>query len=105
MLDIAYGHTATSADDELIMLADTVVREAMDTGSLAGTLVDFFPAREYSRIARAEGQLLTIHRPSVQYIPSWFPGGGFKRRAAWIRGMMRDMYDRPYAQAKADVVS
>ena len=57
MLDIAYGHTATSMDDELIMLADTVVREAMDTGSLAGTLVDFFPAREYSRIARAETAL------------------------------------------------
>ncbi|EPS99055.1 hypothetical protein FOMPIDRAFT_1050962 [Fomitopsis schrenkii] len=83
MLEIAYGHTATSADDELIMLADTVVREAMDTGSLAGTLVDFFPA--------------------LRYIPSWFPGGGFKRRAAWIRGMMRELYDRPYAQAKANI--
>ncbi|KZT69365.1 cytochrome P450 [Daedalea quercina L-15889] len=81
MLDIAYGPAATSVDDELIMLADTVVREAMDAGSIAGTLVDFFPA--------------------IQYIPSWFPGGGFKRRAARIRGMMHEMYNRPYEQVKA----
>ncbi|KAH9917056.1 cytochrome P450 monooxygenase [Fomitopsis serialis] len=85
MLEIAYGHTAASADDELIMLADTVVREAMDEGSIAGTLVDYFP--------------------SLRYIPAWFPGGGFKRRAARIHGMMREMYDRPYEQAKAAVVS
>jgi len=83
MLEIAYGHTAASAYDELITLAATVVREAMDAGSIAGTLVDYFP--------------------SLRYIPSWFPGGGFKRRAAWIHGMMREMYDRPYEQAKAAV--
>lgn len=47
MIEIAYGDTATSADDELITLADAVVRETMDSsGSLVGTLVDFFPARK-----------------------------------------------------------
>ncbi|KAH9834665.1 cytochrome P450 [Rhodofomes roseus] len=81
MMEIAYGHTAVSADDELITLADTVVREAMDSGSIAGTLVDYFP--------------------SLRCIPTWLPGGRFKRRAARIRGMMREMYDRPYEQAKA----
>lgn len=105
MLEIAYGHTATSADDELIMLADTVVREAMDTGSLAGTLVDFFPARKFPCVMCTVVLLLIVWGSTVRYIPSWFPGGGFKRRAAWIRGMMRELYDRPYAQAKANIVS
>lgn len=41
---------------------------------------------------------------TVRFIPSWFPGG-LKRRASWIRSMTREMYDRPYAQAKANIVS
>ena len=68
MLDIAYGHTTTSADDELIMLADTVVREAMDTGSLAGTLIDFFPARVYPSISSMGYRSHNIERQSGIYL-------------------------------------
>ena len=42
--------------------------------------------------------------PAVKYIPSWFPGAGFKRKAAeWRRGVLKGV-STPFEQAKKDMV-
>lgn len=37
-------------------------------------------------------------------LPSWFPGGGFKREAATWRPIVEEMYMRPYREVKAALV-
>jgi len=43
-------------------------------------------------------------RLSVKYIPAWFPGAGFKKKALKWRKLARDMIDRPYDMVKAQFV-
>ncbi|KAI6006539.1 cytochrome P450 [Pisolithus orientalis] len=40
---------------------------------------------------------------SVRYLPSWFPGAGFKRNAAKCRGMAAEMAELPFAMAKDEM--
>ena len=41
---------------------------------------------------------------AVKYIPSWFPGAGFKRKAAeWRDGILKGI-SAPHAQVKRDMV-
>ena len=42
--------------------------------------------------------------PTVKYIPLWFPGAGFKRKAAeWRRGILKGI-SAPYEQVKKHMV-
>lgn len=41
---------------------------------------------------------------SVQYLPSWMPGAGFKRQAAIWHKWVMDMTIVPYAAVKNDLV-
>lgn len=46
-----------------------------------------------------------IRRPSVKYVPDWFPGAEFKKRAKEGYGIARDMLNKPYDLAKQRYVS
>ncbi|KAI6003411.1 cytochrome P450 [Pisolithus marmoratus] len=41
--------------------------------------------------------------PFLQYLPSWFPGAGFKRTGAQCREMIAEMADVPFAMAKNEM--
>lgn len=41
---------------------------------------------------------------SVSYIPSWFPGGGLKKRAEEGRRLQQDLIELPYADLKSRMV-
>ncbi|KAI6117220.1 cytochrome P450 [Pisolithus croceorrhizus] len=41
--------------------------------------------------------------PFLLYLPSWFPGAGFKRKAAHCRRMAAEMVDLPFAIAKDEM--
>lgn len=41
--------------------------------------------------------------PFLRYLPSWFPGAGFKRNAAKCRGMAAEMAELPFAMAKDEM--
>ncbi|KAI6108216.1 cytochrome P450 [Pisolithus sp. B1] len=41
--------------------------------------------------------------PFLLYLPSWFPGAGFKRKAAHCRKMAAEMVDLPFAIAKDEM--
>ncbi|GJE96482.1 cytochrome P450 [Phanerochaete sordida] len=39
--------------------------------------------------------------PTFRHIPAWFPGGGYKRRAAEWKKLVGSMYEEPYRMYKA----
>ncbi|KAI6003413.1 cytochrome P450 [Pisolithus marmoratus] len=41
--------------------------------------------------------------PFLQYLPAWFPGAGFKRKAAQCREMVTEMTEVPFAMAKDEM--
>ncbi|KZT03201.1 cytochrome P450 monooxygenase [Laetiporus sulphureus 93-53] len=84
MMEIAYGHSVTSADDEFINLSEAALAGTVEAGSAAATLVDFFPF--------------------LRYIPEWMPGGGFKKRAYEVRKLVQRMIDTPYEKVKEAMV-
>ncbi|KAI5988515.1 cytochrome P450 [Pisolithus albus] len=43
--------------------------------------------------------------PFLLYLPSWFPGAGFKRKASQCRKLAAEMVDLPFAMAKDEMVS
>ena len=100
MMEVAYGHEVTSLDDEIVVLAEKAVGATTEAGSPAATLIDFLPFCE---------RLFTIHAlllmaTTVQWIPAWMPGGGWKNRAAEVRRMVQKTSDVPYRRLKAAIV-
>ncbi|KAL4908215.1 hypothetical protein BDW74DRAFT_188399 [Aspergillus multicolor] len=77
ILQIAYGYKINPhGHDPLVALAN----ESIDNFSVAGT----------------PGAFLVDTIPLLKYIPSWFPGAGFKRTAAaWRKGLLTTI-EKPY---------
>ena len=42
---------------------------------------------------------------AVRFLPSWFPGNAYKRRAAFFKGRMWDIDNVPHRWAKDQIVS
>lgn len=85
MMEIAYGHSVSSVDDEFVKFADNALTGAIEADSLVATLVDFFPF--------------------LRHIPTWMPGSGFKRRAFIARQRVREMLDTPYDKVRREVAA
>ena len=51
------------------------------------------------------GRWLVDVLPFLKYVPSWFPGAGWKRQAAVWREWQDDMRTKPYDVAVANIVS
>ncbi|KAJ7625703.1 cytochrome P450 [Roridomyces roridus] len=80
ILSSTYGIEALPSDDPYVELADEAMR-GLAAGNVPGVwLVDIFPI--------------------LKYLPSWFPGAGFKRKALEWRGWARGMMDVPFAETK-----
>ncbi|CCM01000.1 uncharacterized protein FIBRA_03048 [Fibroporia radiculosa] len=102
MLEIAYGHTATSADDDFIgWVGDTIAR-VLESGGGGATVIDLFPIceRDYDLYTGgAPSKIVSFHE--VKHVPDWMPGAGSKRRAAAMRPAVREFHDLPYNRVKA----
>ena len=115
---IAYGHEGISSrikdrsfltyvlvrslDDTYVKLAD----KAMESFSIAtepgAFLVDFLPA-----CASPHLEYFYLHWqfiPLVKYVPAWFPGAEFKRKAKAWRKLSQSMLKSPYEMTKRKVV-
>lgn len=103
ILEIDYGHRVTSAQDEWMVYVDHTVDEFTTTGSLAASLVDFLPLSESSESLKKHASLTWVI--PVKHIPSWMPGGGFKKRALIVGAKVRDMMEIPYRKVQRDMVS
>ncbi|KAI0730583.1 cytochrome P450 [Earliella scabrosa] len=75
---VTYGHQVTSADDEFVALAEAVREHSEKTP--ASNLVDVIPL--------------------LKFVPAWFPGAEFKRRANFARQLSMDMRSAPFKAVK-----
>jgi len=55
-------------------------------------------------IAAKPGEYAVEGFPFLKYVPSWFPGAGFKRTGLRIRQECRDMVDEPYDNVKRKLI-
>ncbi|THG97275.1 hypothetical protein EW026_g4689 [Hermanssonia centrifuga] len=81
-LQSIYGYRVNSNDDVFLTLAN----ECVDLLS--------------NRIASGGGIWPVDIFPSLQHLPLWFPGAGFKRKAIQWRAKMEEFVDRPYQLVK-----
>ncbi|KAJ6570089.1 cytochrome P450 [Mycena vulgaris] len=83
IMSIAFGLDVKPSDDPYLEAAQVAVR-AMSMAGVPGRFwVDIIPA--------------------LKYIPSWFPGAAFKRKAEEWNKLVKRMVDRPFADAKRAV--
>ena len=85
MLHITYGIDAASADDKYFRTIEDIAAAAEDIAT--------------------PGKFLVEAVPSMRYLPSWLPGGGFKRYAANARDFLATSQNELYEAAIDSVVS
>ncbi|KAF8880650.1 cytochrome P450 [Infundibulicybe gibba] len=81
-LSVVYGYEVISNNDKFLTLAE----ECVDL--LA------------NRIASGGGIWPVDIFPSLRYLPTWFPGAGFKRNAMIWKAKMEEFVDKPYQYIK-----
>ena len=75
-MDIVYGIKVQESGDHYISLAEEVVNRASKAAVPGAFLVDLFPI--------------------LEYVPSWFPGAGFQRKAAELRRINATLVEKPF---------
>lgn len=104
MLEIGYGHTVTSVDDDHIHMVDSAIQGMFLAGYPGSMLVDVFPARRcylrfpiYERHADCSTYaILSLGTNAVKYIPAWIPGMVWKRTAIQQRPGIDTMNLKPF---------
>ena len=85
-LSIIYGYQVKSSDDKFLVLAEKCLDLLANDMACSGIWpVDVFPF--------------------LRYLPSWFPGGSFKRKAAEYKLRISEFIEKPYTLAKENMVS
>ncbi|KAK0205290.1 cytochrome P450 [Desarmillaria ectypa] len=80
ILKRTYGHTVVDENDPYIRLVEAASQSTSEAAVPGAFLVDLFP--------------------SMKYIPEWFPGAQFKRKAREWRKLSEAMINAPYDMAK-----
>lgn len=83
-MKLAYGYYIKEENDSIVHL----VEQAMDTLA-AGT---------------TPGAWFVDYIPILRFVPSWFPGGGFKKKASHMKELVLDMAAVPYELTKQKIV-
>ncbi|EIW56878.1 cytochrome P450 [Trametes versicolor FP-101664 SS1] len=76
LLEITFGRSVETVDDELVYLAERAMSGANHAGRPGSVPVDFIPI--------------------LKHIPSWLPGFSFKRNAAVVRRHVEEYLDAGY---------
>ena len=84
-MDIAYGIKVDSMDNEYVELMESVIKSFGIIKTPGAFWIDSFPL--------------------MKYVPAWFPGAGFKRKAEVWRQYAMEMFDRPFDQTTDLMVS
>ncbi|KAJ6620363.1 cytochrome P450 [Mycena sp. CBHHK59/15] len=85
IMSAAYGIDVLPADDPYVSLAEEAVE---------GLVTAVVP-----------GRFLVDSMPLLKYVPEWFPGAGFQRKASEWRRLARSMLEKPYAEAKRNIAA
>ena len=84
IMDIAYGHKVEEANDPYITLAERVVQLGSEAAVPGAFLVDLFPI--------------------LEYVPSWFPGAGFQKKAAHWNKLNTDLTENTFRTVQEQIV-
>ncbi|KAJ7764873.1 cytochrome P450 [Mycena metata] len=85
IMDVTYGIQVESTKDLYIQIAEEAMH-GLGIACIPGTfLVDLIPA--------------------LKYVPSWFPGADFKRKARRWRDVTRELVEVPFAETKRSMTA
>ena len=84
IMKIGYGIAVQESDDPYISIAEEAVKGAVEAGIPGAFLVDLFPI--------------------LKYVPSWFPGAGFQKKAARVREAINTMAEKPFRHVQEQLV-
>ena len=84
IMKIGYGIAVQESDDPYISVAEEVFHGVAEAGIPGAFWVDFFPI--------------------LKYVPSWFPGAGFQKKAAGWREAINTMADKPFRHVQEQLV-
>ena len=83
-MKIGYGITVQESGDPYISVAEVALDGITQAGIPGAFWVDLFPI--------------------LKYVPSWFPGAGFKRKAACWKEAINAMADNPFRHVQEQMV-
>jgi hypothetical protein len=84
IMKIGYGITVQESDDPYISIAEEAFDGVAKAGIPGAFWVDLFPI--------------------LKYVPSWFPGGGFQKKAAHWREVINSMAEKPFRHVQEQLV-
>ena len=83
-MKIGYGITVQEFDDPYISIAEEALNGAAQAGTPGAFWVDFLPI--------------------LKYVPSWFPGAGFQKKATRWREALNTMLEKPFLHVQEQLV-
>jgi hypothetical protein len=83
-MKIGYGITVQDSDDPYISNAERALNGIAEAGIPGTFLVDLFPI--------------------LKYVPSWFPGASFQKKAAGWRELLNKMAEKPFRHVQEQLV-
>ena len=83
-MDIVYGIKVQESGDHYISLAEEVMKGNEEASIPGAFWVDLFPI--------------------LVYVPSWFPGAGFKKKAAHWRKLSETLVEKPFHYVQEQLV-
>jgi hypothetical protein len=83
-MKIGYGIAVQDSDDPYISMAEEVLNGLAEAGVPGAFWVDMLPI--------------------LKYVPRWFPGAGFKRKAAYWRKATNTMAEKPFRHVQEQLV-
>ncbi|EKM55883.1 uncharacterized protein PHACADRAFT_144778 [Phanerochaete carnosa HHB-10118-sp] len=81
VLDIIYGMDVDPSDDQATEIVDKAIEVFTEIADAGGYLVDLLPP--------------------LKYLPTWFPGAGFKRQASLWKQQVDRMYEMSYREVES----
>ena len=83
-MKISYGIAVQESDDPYISVAEEVMSGIAEVGIPGAFWVDLFPI--------------------LKYVPSWFPGAGFQKKAARWKEAVNTMAEKPFRHVQEQLV-
>ena len=83
-MDIAYGIKVQESGDHYISIAEEAIRGSEEATIPGAFWVDLFPI--------------------LAYVPSWFPGAGFQKKAAYWRKVNETLVEKPFRYVQEQLV-
>lgn len=96
ILEISYGWSVTDADDKFVKLIEDGFKVQAEIARPGRWYVDIFPWRTSIAIHLQILAHYRNHSSQVRFVPSWFPGAAFKRKAEEYKTYFREVDRAPH---------